>query len=200
METRQHSPAVARNREPIANVLDAVLPASGEVLEISAGSGEHAWFFAARYPGLRWQPTDVDPVALASIAAWRETEGSPNLASPRPLDVCTAGDWPEAPVDAIFCANMIHISPWANTLGLLDGAARTLKEGGVLVLYGPFKVDGKHTAPSNEQFDRWLHSQSTGWGVRDRGTVEAEAEARGLFLSNAVAMPANNLTVVFRRR
>lgn len=197
---RMSSPAVARNREPIANVLDAVLPAAGRVLEVNAGSGEHAAFFAARYPHLQWQPSDVDPDALRSIAAWREEEGSPNLLPPRTLDVRRVEDWPVEPVDAVFSANMIHISPWECALGLLDGAARILRPGGKLVIYGPFMIDGQHTAPSNAQFDRWLKGEDSRWGVRDRTVVVAEAEERGLELVSAVAMPANNFTLVFERR
>ncbi len=199
MDLRQHSPAVARNREPILHVLEATLPTTGRVLEVGAGSGEHAVFFAERFPGLIWQPTDADMGAIQSIQAWRKAEGSDNLLAPRPLDTRELDQWPTEPLDAIFSANMIHISPWECALGLLDGAARLLKPGGVLMLYGPFMVDGQHTAPSNAQFDDWLKNKDPSWGVRDKTVVEAEAKARGLVLSGQIAMPANNFTLVFRR-
>lgn len=195
-DARRFAPAAARNREPILDVLRAHLPASGTALEIASGSGEHAVAFAAAFPKLVWQPSDPDPANRASIAAWIAAEGTPNLLPPIDLDA-TADIWPLATADAVVCINMIHIAPWAACLGLLRGAARLLAPGGLLYLYGPFKRDGMHTAPSNEAFDESLRARDPAWGVRDLGEVCQAAE--GFALAATVAMPANNLSVLFRR-
>jgi hypothetical protein len=158
----------------------------------------HGVFFAPRLPQLEWQPSDADEVALASIEAWRRAEPSENLRPAVRLDV-TASEWPLREADAIFNANMIHISPWACALGLLDGAARLLGEGAPLVLYGPFKIGGVHTAESNARFDRSLRARDPRWGVRDLDEVKAAAAERGFAFERRVEMPANNQIVVFRR-
>jgi hypothetical protein len=195
---KQHAPATQRNREPILAVLDRVLPEQGLVLEIASGSGEHATFFAPRLSGLVWQPTDRDPAALDSIAAWTAELAATNVRPPLLLDVC-APSWPVESADAIFCANMIHISPWEATLGLVRGAGRILPAGGLLVLYGPFMIDHHHTAPSNAAFDESLRARDLSWGVRDLGDVTEAAREQGLQLLERVEMPANNLTCVFER-
>jgi SAM-dependent methyltransferase len=189
---------VARNRQPILDVLGRVLPPAGLVLEIASGSGEHIVFFAQNLPLLTWQPTDADAAALASIAAHRAAAGPPNLREPLRLDV-TAEHWPIARADALLCSNMIHIAPWRVTEGLMAGAGRTLQAGGVLCLYGPYRIDGRHTAPSNKDFDDWLKAQNPEWGIRDLADVTALAQRHGLNLAETVAMPANNLSVIFRR-
>lgn len=197
---RLQSPAVERNRGPILEVLRRVLPARGAVLEIAAGSGQHAVWFARALPEVDWLPSDVSAEALDSIAAWRDAEGPANLRAPVRLDVASE-DWTEAGArDAIFCANMIHIAPWQACLGLLRGAGRHLLPGGALVLYGPFRIGGEHTAPSNAAFDVDLRRRDPSWGVRDLDEVAREAERHGLVLEERVAMPANNQTVVFRAR
>lgn len=194
---KQHAPAAERNRDPILAVLRRVLPArpGALVLEVASGSGQHAVHFAAALPHLRWQPSDQDPVARDSVAAWRAEAGLDNLLPPLSLDV--RGPWPVQAADAIFCANMIHISPWACTLALLSGAAAVLPPGSPLVLYGPYRRGGAHTAPSNAAFDASLRSRDPSWGVRDLEAVVAQA--RGFALDEVVEMPANNLTVVLRR-
>lgn len=192
------SPAVARNRDPILAVLRRYLPAQGTLLEIAAGTGEHAAYFAPQFPRLTWQPTDVDPDALASIEAHRARANAPNLCAPIELDV-TAPVWPMTRADAVLSINMIHISPWAAAQGLMAGAARLLPAGGVLYLYGPFKENGEHTAPSNAAFDESLHARDPAWGVRDIGDVRALAASHGFDFVECVAMPANNLSLVFRR-
>lgn len=194
----QTSPSVARNREPILAVLRRALPERGLVLEIASGTGEHALHFAAALPGLVWQPSDPDPAALASIAAHRAAEGPPNLLAPIALDV-TAPSWPAARADAVVAINMIHIAPWAAAEGLMRGAGRVLAPGGVLFLYGPYKEGGVHTAPSNAAFDASLRGRDPQWGVRDLEAVAEAAGAQGLALVERVAMPANNLSLVFRR-
>lgn len=193
------SPAVARNRDPILAVLRRHLPAQGTVLEIASGTGEHAAYFAPQFPHLVWQPTDVDPAALASIEAHRAAADAPNLCAPIALDV-TAPAWPVTHADAVISINMIHISPWAAAQGLMAGTARLLAPGGALYLYGPFKENGAHTAPSNAAFDASLRARDPRWGVRDLGDVRALADSYGFDLVERVAMPANNLSVVFRRR
>jgi SAM-dependent methyltransferase len=193
------SPAVARNRDPILAVLRRVLPAQGTVLEIASGTGEHAVHFAAGLPHLTWQPTDPDTDALASIAAHRAWAQLPNLLAPLVLDAC-APSWPVTRADAVVAINMIHIAPWTAAEGLLAGAGRLLVPGGVLYLYGPFKETGRHTAPSNAAFDASLRARDPDWGVRDLDGVAALAREHGLALAERIAMPANNLSLVFECR
>jgi SAM-dependent methyltransferase len=195
----QLSAAVQRNRDPILSVLRQVLPARGLVLEIASGTGEHAAYFAANLPGVTWQPTDQDPEYLGSIAAHRAASGLPNLLAPLVLDV-TSRLWPVERADAVTCINMIHISPWRAAESLMAGAARVLRSDGVLFLYGPYKEGGRHTAPSNEAFDADLRARNPEWGVRDLDDVRALAAKQGFDFVERVAMPANNLSVVFRRR
>jgi SAM-dependent methyltransferase len=197
------SDAVARNREPILAVLRRVLPMQGTVqptvLEIASGTGEHAVHFAAALPHLIWQPTDLDAVARASIAAHRAAAQLPNLPAPLALDAAAAV-WPVARADAVVAINMIHIAPWQATEGLMAGARRLLAPGGVLYLYGPYKENGRHTAPSNAAFDASLRARDPQWGVRDLDAVCALAAAHEFEFVERVAMPANNLSVVLRRR
>ncbi|MBL8836723.1 MAG: DUF938 domain-containing protein [Alphaproteobacteria bacterium] len=193
------APAAARNREPILAVLREVLPASGLVLEIASGSGEHAMWFAEALPSITWQPSDGDDGARASIAAWRAKGKLPNLREPVALDAAAPGTWPIARADAVVCINMIHIAPWAAAEGLFAGASRVLPPGGVLFLYGPYREGGRHTAPSNEAFDADLRRRNPEWGVRDLDDVTALAARCGFTLARRVAMPANNLSVVFAK-
>lgn len=198
-DARRHAPATERNREPILALLREVLPPSGLVLEVASGTGEHGVFFAKALSHLQWQPTDPDPDARASIAAWREEEGSANLLAPLLLDAASA-DWPVDRADAVVCINMIHISPWESTEGLMAGAGRLLSSGQPLVLYGPYRRKDHPTAPSNEAFDEDLKRRDPRWGLRLLEDVEACAGKNGLALERVVEMPANNLTVVFRKR
>lgn len=197
-DRRRVAPHVARNAEVITDVLRAILPETGRVLEIASGSGEHVLHFARAFPDLTFQPSDPDPVALASIAAWRETEGPANLLPPIQLDA-SAARWPAVQADAILCINMVHISPWAATEGLMAGAGRLLAPGSPLYLYGAYRQRGVETAPSNEAFDASLRSRNPEWGVRDLEDVVTEAGRHGLRLEMIVPMPANNLSVIFRR-
>jgi SAM-dependent methyltransferase len=197
-DPRQYRPHVARNRYPILEVLRRVLPPKGLVLEVACGSGEHAAYFAAKLPTLAWQPTDPDREALASAAAHCTAVGAPNLLPPLPLDVMS-DHWPVERADIVICCNMIHIAPWAACEGLVAGAARTLPTGGLLYLYGPYKIGGEHTAPSNRDFDLDLRARNPEWGIRDLGDVTALAERHGFKLAETVPMPANNLSVMFRR-
>lgn len=183
-------------------MLRAWLPADGTVLEIGAGTGEHAVYFAGQFPRLIWRPTDHDPEGLASIDAWRAEAGLSNLCPARFLDV---GDpaWPasvETGIDAIVAINVVHIAPWSACQGLMAGAATVLGNKGVLVLYGPFTIGGRHTAPSNAAFDAGLRRMDSRYGVRDLEAVADEARAHGLERRSTVAMPANNISVLFRRR
>jgi SAM-dependent methyltransferase len=193
-----HHPHVARNREPILAVLKRLLPARALVLEIASGSGEHAAFFAKALPSVSWLPSEIDPKALASIAAFRAEAGVPNLLAPVRLDV-TAASWPVKRINAVVCNNMTHISPWAASQGLVAGAARTLRAGGVLYLYGPYKIDGRHTAPSNSEFDAYLRQQNPEWGIRDLGDMRELGARHKLTLTETVPMPANNLSIILRR-
>ncbi|VWB11357.1 SAM-dependent methyltransferase [Burkholderia pseudomultivorans] len=195
---RLSAPAAERNRGPILDVLRRVLPTSGRVLEIASGTGQHVVYFAHALPALRWQPSDPDAQARRSVAAWIAHAGVANVDAPLAFDVRDA-TWPAAPFDAIVCINMIHISPWACTEALFAGAARVLRPGGVLFLYGPYRREGRHTAPSNEAFDAQLRSRDPSWGVRDLETVVALGLDRGLDCIEVVEMPANNLGVAFRR-
>lgn len=196
MSRRRHAPATLRNREPIAAVLADELPAIGLVLEVASGSGEHCAFFAERFPRLQWQPSDPDADALASIADW--CADLPNVLSPLTLDAAEEA-WPIGAADAILCINMVHISPWQATLGLMAGAGRLLAPGAPLFLYGPYRQRGVPTAESNEGFDVSLRTRNPVWGLRHVEDVSAAAVARGLTLDRIVAMPANNLSLVFRR-
>ena len=195
---KRHAPATLRNREAIVAVLADELPPSGRVLEIASGSGEHVVHFAARFPDLAWQPSDPDHVALASIAAWIAEEGLDNVRPPLLLDA-SAAEWPVDSADAVLCINMVHISPWAATVGLMAGAARLLRAELPLILYGPFLEDDVPTAPSNAEFDASLRARDAAWGLRSTMDVTAAAAASGLRLARRVAMPANNLILVYRR-
>ena len=197
-DAKRHAPATLRNREAIAQVLAKELPASGLVLEVASGSGEHALYFAGHFPQLNWQPSDPDPSAIASIAAWRADSGARNLRAPLQLDA-SASEWPVAQADVIFCANMVHIAPWEATEGLLAGAARVLGKGAPLIVYGPFFEAEIEAAPSNLSFDESLRMRNPAWGIRRRGALEALASAHGFALAQRYEMPANNLTLVFRK-
>jgi SAM-dependent methyltransferase len=195
----REAPAVARNREPILAVLRGLLPVPATVLEIASGTGEHALWFSSHLPDVTWQPTDRDDDALASIAAWRATSDVPNFLAPVALDASTPDTWPALHADAVVAINMIHIAPWRATEGLMVGAARVLAPGGVLFLYGPFR-DADGMAPSNEAFDADLKARNPEWGVRDLRTVTDVAGRNGIAFVEAIRMPANNLSVVFRKR
>jgi SAM-dependent methyltransferase len=200
-DPRRHAPATERNRQPIADVLRAVLPDEGTVLEVAAGTGEHAVFFARTFPGVRWQPSDRDPACRASIDAWAAAAGLDNLAVPA-LDLdARRVPWPAALArryDVVVCINMVHIAPWEACVGLMASAATALAPGGALLLYGPFVVPGAPTAASNLAFDRSLKAMDPRFGLRDLGAVAGEAARSGLRLQRTVAMPANNLCVLFR--
>ena len=198
-DDRRSSPAALRNRNPILAVLREILPASGTVLELASGSGEHVIHFARHLPGLTWLPSDPSPEARASIAAWREAEGLPNLAEPLAIDAAVP-DWPVDNIDAILCINMVHISPWVATEGLMREAARLLHPGGALYLYGPYRRAGHPLEPSNAAFDADLRRRDLAWGLRALEEVEALAGQHGLTLEQVREMPANNLSVVFRQR
>lgn len=194
---KRHAPATLRNRDAIVEVLRGVLPERGTVLEVASGSGEHVVHFARSFPALHWQPSDPDHAALRSIAAWAAEAGLTNVASPLLLDASDR-DWPVTRADAVLCINMVHISPWEATLGLLRSAARLLPPGGPLYLYGPYVQAGVETAPSNLAFDQSLRARNPAWGLRDVADVEAAAAGAGLVLEAVVPMPANNLSLIFR--
>ena len=198
-DPRRHNPAAERNRVPILIELLRLLPAQGAMLEIAAGTGQHAAHFAAALPGWRWLPSDGDARSMTSIGAW--CAAIANVLPPLHVDVLAA-PWPGVPanIDAMFCANLLHISRWATTPALMQGAARHLPVQGLLLLYGPCIVDGEATAPSNEAFDADLRARDPAWGLRTLAAVVQEAEAVGLHLRERVAMPANNLLLVFARR
>ena len=191
------SPSVMRNRDPILDVLRRSLPKAGTVLEIASGTGEHAVYFASALPHLMWQPTDRDEQALKSITAYQVTSRLPNLLAPLTLDAASP-KWPVEQVDAVVAINMVHISPWQATQGLMAGASRVLSPGGVLYLYGPYKEKGVHTAQSNKAFDQDLRRRNPEWGVRDLEEVSGLARAHGLELVERIPMPGNNLSLVFR--
>lgn len=197
---RARSPSTARNRESILDVLRSWIAPGTDVLEIASGTGEHAVFLAPRLQVASWQPSDPEADARASIAAWREHENVPSVLTPLALDV-TAAPWPLLTVkpSVIVCINMIHISPWRATLALFDRAAELLPPHGLVYLYGPYRREGRHTAPSNEAFDASLRSRNPEWGVRDLGEVTDAARARGLDVREVTEMPANNLSVILQR-
>jgi len=197
-DPRRYAPATLRNREAILAVLARCLPARGLVLEVASGSGEHLVHFAAALPALEFQPSDPEPAARASIDAWAVAASLPNLRPALDLDA-EAEIWPITAADAILCINMIHIAPWRACRGLIRGAARILGAGGVLYLYGPYKRAWRHTAPSNAEFDLGLRARNPEWGVRDLEAVAELANAAGFSGPAVEAMPANNLSLVFRR-
>ena len=192
------SPAASRNARPIAEALGPYLPSAGMVVELAAGSGYHAAVLASQYPALTWQPTDADPQAVAVIRQLVEQAALENLESPRVLDV-VASTWPLDKADALLCCNMIHIAPWSAAEGLFAGARRTLAPGAPLFLYGPFSVDGQHTAPSNETFDQSLKFQNPAWGVRDCADVDMLATLHSFVFDQSQSMPANNMIRIYRR-
>ena len=193
------APSTARNRQPILDVLRPRLPPVARVLEVASGAGEHAMFIAEALPGVTWQPTDRDDEALVSIAAWRAASGLANIAAPLRLDAADPASWPAGPFEAVVCINMIHISPWAATQGLMAGAARVLTPGGRLILYGPYLEAGVDTAAGNLSFNESLKSRDPAWGLRDLAEVTASAAANGLGFAERIAMPANNLMVLFAK-
>lgn len=195
---KRHAPATVRNRDAIADVLEAVLPPTGTVLEVASGTGEHVVHFAQRFPQLIWQPSDYSDLSLPSIAAWVAEAGLGNVLPPLLLDASAAA-WPVPSAGAILCINMIHISPWAATHGLMVGAGSLLPAGAPLYLYGPFLRDDAETAPSNLAFDQSLKDRNPDWGLRHLADVTALAAERGLHIDQVIEMPANNLSVIFRK-
>lgn len=198
-DARRIAPAAARNVVPILAVLESWLPKHGTILEIASGTGEHALAFAQRFAGLDWQPSDPDPAALASIEAWRAVGQADNMAPPIALDA-SARRWPVARADGVIAINMVHISPWAASLGLLDGAGRLLERGAPLILYGPWIEQDIEIAQSNRDFDADLRARDPAWGLRDLGDFVIAAAMRDFDLAERRVMPANNLMLLFRRR
>jgi hypothetical protein len=197
-DRRQYAPATLRNRDFILDVLRDVLPTTGVILEIASGSGEHVIHFARNFPSLVFQPSDPEPDALLSVAAWVKAANVTNARPPIVLDA-SQSSWPISSADGIICINMVHISPWEATVGLIRGAAAVLPPGTPLYLYGPYKRKGFTTPPSNEAFDRNLRDRNPTWGLRDLEAVAAIAQSVGFSVPAVTEMPANNLSVVFRR-
>ena len=208
MSPLPESPAAERNKQPILEQLQRLLPSRGRLLELASGTGQHAAWFGAGLPGWQWQPTDLQASAMATIAAWTEQSGVRNVLPPMRLDV-TSAQWPDEgdlfgeafgeTFDAVYCANMLHIAPWAACIGLMQGAARVLTPDGVLVTYGPYLEDGVPTSPGNLAFDESLRDTHPEWGIRQLSAVAAEAKRAGLHLRERHAMPANNLLLVWGR-
>ena len=197
-DPRRYAPATARNRDPLLQVLKSLLPQTGTILEIASGTGEHACYFAPAFGDTVWQPSDTDESAIASINAHRQADAPANLASPLYLNVMES-EWPVSAADAVLCVNMVHIAPWACCESLLQGCAHVLPPGAPLVLYGPFKRDGAHTAPSNVEFDQTLRRQNADWGIRDMGEIAEAGKARGLTIEDPITMPSNNFCLVLRQ-
>ena len=195
---RQYAPATLRNRDFILDILREVLPGRGAILEIASGSGEHVVHFARSLSSLIFQPSDPDPEAVQSVAAWVNAMGVTNVRAPIVLDA-SQSPWPIASADGIICINMVHISPWDATLGLIKGAAAILSPGAPFYLYGPYKREGFETTASNQAFDRSLRNRNPAWGLRDLEAVAAIAQSVGFSVPVVAEMPANNLSVVFRR-
>ncbi|WP_309742229.1 DUF938 domain-containing protein [Chamaesiphon sp. OTE_20_metabat_361] len=200
LDRRRYAPATERNRAPILEILQQVLPPTGTMLEISSGTGEHAVFMAPQLAPRYWLPSDPNPDARASITAWQRFAPCDNLYPPIDLDA-SSSEWlveSKEPITAIVNINMIHIAPKSAYLGLFAGAKRILPIGGILYLYGPFKQGGVHTAPSNAAFDESLRSQNSAWGIRDLAEITTVAQSHNLALQQVYSMPANNLSVVFK--
>ncbi len=195
-------PSAARNAHGIFACLEKLLPDTGTILEIASGSGQHLSQLANLHGDLIWCPSDPDDKARSSIEAWRRAENGDNVQIALDLDVTAPNWWRSVtpPLAGIMAINMIHISPWQATLGLMCGAGAVLGGGGFLYLYGPYKIDGAHTAPSNEAFDASLRARDANWGVRDKEDVVAAAETHGLRFADMIAMPANNFSLIFRKR
>ena len=201
MPSPDFSPAAERNKGPILDVLCQVLPKCGNALEIASGTGQHVAWFAAGLPRWTWQPTDAQPAALASIAAWAEQQGLHNVRPPCLLDVMSPNWLPEsARFDLVYCANMLHIAPWATCAALMRGSALHLTESGCLTTYGPYLEGGIATSPGNLLFDKSLQEQNPAWGIRRREDIEREAGQAGLCLSQRHVLPANNLLLVWTRK
>jgi hypothetical protein len=200
-DARHVAESVLRNCGPILEVLDGRLPASGRALELASGTGQHVVAFAEAFPGIAWQPSDRDPVARASIAAWRRHAGLANIENPLEIDLLADAWWAAltGPFDVMVAINLIHISPWAVAESLLAGAARLLDADGLLFIYGCFMREGQHVSPSNAEFDRSLKFRNPAWGTRDCAEMARAAEAVGLRLDEILAMPANNTSLVIRR-
>ena len=202
-DVRLDYPATGRNQEVILDVLKEALPNSGAVLEVASGSGQHITYFAQQIPQLKWQPSDIEAAARASIDAWRNEMGVTEAVH-TPIDLDASVDiWSLGHIkdlNAIMSINMIHISAWEACLGLLKNASRVLPAGGVLYLYGPFKVGGFHIAPSNAEFDLSLQSQNPSWGVRNLDDVAEEALKQNFQLMKTIRMPANNFSVIFHKK
>ena len=198
-DPRRHAPATERNREPILAVLKTLITGPATILEIASGTGQHAAWFAGKLPEVTWIPSDADEEMRASVAAWARREKVRNIALPPRVIDARARRWNMEAVDGVYCANMIHISPYSACEGLIKGAAACVRPGGFLMLYGPYKVEGEHTAPSNASFDETLRGQNADWGIRDLEAVTALAEAAGFEPEEPVEMPANNLSVIFRK-
>jgi hypothetical protein len=199
---KQHAPAAERNKQPILNVLDPVLPTGARVLELASGTGQHAAFICSQRPDLIWQPSDINPEALGSIEAWRQSAPSPNLQPPIELDISAPTLPPIAnqPWQAIVAINLIHISPWAVTVAIMEHSSQRLAAGGLLYFYGPFFRPNETPAPSNLAFDQSLRERDAAWGIRQLDEVQQVAERTGLILENIVPMPANNFSVLFRNQ
>lgn len=201
---KKHAPATNRNREPILNVLKDCLPPEGTILEVASGTGQHAIYFIKQLPNPYWQPTDPDEMSRKSISAWWWEVQLNDILPPMDLNAQDSV-WPveqeelPQPISSVVCINMIHISPWESAIGLMKGAARILPKDGILYLYGPYKIDGQHTAPSNELFDVSLRDQNAEWGIRDLTDVKKIALENGLSFVKSVDMPANNLSVIFKK-
>jgi hypothetical protein len=200
---KRSTPASERNKLPILAALAPLLPARGRILELASGPGVHVVAFAAAHPEIHWQPSDPDPAACASIAAWIAETGLANVAPPLDLDV-SEPTWPThagvaAGYDGLVAVNLLHVAPWAATEGLMAGAARLLAPDGFLFVYGPFMRDGQHNSEGNRQFDRALRAQDPALGLRDVNNVAACADRYGFALEAVIEMPANNRSLVFRR-
>lgn len=201
-DLRQYAPATQRNRQPILDVLIKILPSFGNILEIASGTGEHALFFSPHFSPRKWIPSDINKQSIESIKSWINFSSTNNIESPLLLDV-NAESWyiPEHlnPINSIININMIHISPWKSCIGLMKGVEQIVPSGGILYLYGPFKINNQHTAPSNEQFDQYLKIQNPQWGVRNLDDVILLANQYKLNFKEIISMPANNFSVIFER-
>lgn len=200
-DVRKFAPAFERNHTAIAEVLGRYLDRDGAVLEIASGTGQHCVEFARQFPQYSWQPSDPNPVSRASIDAWRKYADLPNIAPVQNIDVTRSNWWQLVPasIQTMIAINLLHISPVTAMDGLMKGAGAILKTGGLLYCYGPFMRNGGHTSPSNAAFDQSLRAQDPHWGLRDIAEVEKAAGINGLTLADIVEMPANNISLIFKK-